>query len=139
MFILLAVIYQMRLRVKSLNLMPTVDPEIPTIDRNHMAKGLDKKATFWTCILSEVSKFFWMIFCRNLKINFLYWTLKKPLPFYSNSCMIQISFFLPSNKMPTAYSCPIVFLVFFPFFSDLLLLLSGCEKRLLQSIYDTNK
>ena len=36
----------MRLRVKSLNLMPTVDPEIPPIDRNNMAKGLDKKATF---------------------------------------------------------------------------------------------
>ena len=45
----------MGLSVKSLNLMPTVDPEIPHIDRSHMAKGLDKKAT---CILSEVSKLF---------------------------------------------------------------------------------
>ena len=43
---LLAVIYQMSLSVKSLNLMLTVDPEIPPIDRNHMAKGLYKKATF---------------------------------------------------------------------------------------------
>ena len=32
------------------------------------------------------------------------------------------------NTIPTAYSCRIVFL-FFPFFSDLLLLLLGYEKR----------
>ena len=140
MFISLAVIYQMGLSVKSLNLMLTVDPETSPIDRNHMAKSLDKKATFWTCILSEVSKLLWMIFCRNLKISFLYRTLKIPLPFYSNSCMQQISFFLPSNKIPTAYSCLIVFFLFFPpFFSDLLLLHSGYEKRLLQNIYETNK
>ena len=31
-----------------------------------------------------------------------------------------------------------IFFGFFPFFSDLLLLLSGYEKRLLQTIYDTN-
>ena len=112
MFISLAVICQMGLSVKSLNLMPTVDPEIPPIDRSHMAKGFDKKATFWTCILSEVSKLFWMIFCRNLKINFLHWTLKIPLPFYSNYRILQISFFLPSNTMPTAYSCRIIRYVF---------------------------
>ena len=55
---LLAVIYQMSLSVKSLNLMLTVDSEIPPIDRNHMAKCLYKKATFSMCILSEVSKLF---------------------------------------------------------------------------------
>ena len=119
MFISLAVICQMGLSVKSLNLMPTVDPEIPPIDRSHMAKGFDKKATFWTCILSEVSKLFWMIFCRNLKINFLHWTLKIPLPFYSNYRILQISFFLPSNTMPTAYSCRIVFFLFFSPFSPI--------------------
>ena len=112
MFISLAVVYQMGLSVKILNLMPTVDPEIPPIDRSHIGKGLDKKTTFWTCILSDVSKLFWMIFCRNLKINFLYWTLKIPLPFYSNSRMLQISFFLPSSTMPTAYSCRIIRYVF---------------------------
>ena len=114
---LLAVIYQMSLSVKSLNLMLTVDPEIPPIDRNHMAKGLYKKATFWMCILSEVSKLFWMILkSRNLKINFLYQTLEKPLTFYSNFRTPQISFFLPSNRMPTPYSCHIVFFLFFPLF-----------------------
>ena len=42
----LAVTCQMNLSVKNLNPMPIVDLEIPPIDRNHMAKGLGKKATF---------------------------------------------------------------------------------------------
>ena len=131
---LLAVIYQMSLSVKSLNLMLTVDSEIPPIDRNHMAKCLYKKATFSMCILSEVSKLFWMILkSRNLNpgktfdvlfkfshaTNFLFLTIKQ------NAYSIELSYR--------------IFLVFFPFSFDLLLLLLGYEKRLLQSIYDTNK
>ena len=43
-----------------------------------------------------------------------------------------------SNTISTAYSCHIVFWGFFPPISyNLLLFLSGCEKRLLQNIYDT--
>ena len=41
-----------------------------------------------------------------------------------------------SNKMPTAYSCRIIFILFFSLL--LILLLSGYEKWLAQSIYDTN-
>ena len=43
------------------------------------------------------------------------------------------------EELSSAYSCPIVFFLFFPLFSNLLLLVSGYEKRLPQSIYDTKK
>ena len=49
---------------------------------------------------------------------------------------------LDSNtaELPTAYSCHNIFFLFFsPLSSGILLLFSGYEKRLLQSIYDTKK
>ena len=116
MFISLAVIYQMGLSVKSLNLMLTVDPETSPIDRNHMAKSLDKKATFWTCILSEVSKLLWMIFCRNLKISFLYRTLKIPLPFYSNPACSKFPFSYHKTQYPLHIAVLSCFSCVFPLF-----------------------
>ena len=44
-----------------------------------------------------------------------------------------------SEELSSAYRCPIVFFLFFPLFSNLLLLVSGYEKRLPQSIYDAKK
>ena len=45
-----------------------------------------------------------------------------------------------AEELFTAYTCRIIFsLLFFPFSFNLLLLLSGFEKRLLQSIHGTKK